>query len=105
MRGSQQIECRLAQIAADTYLDASSSCHPADECRNRAFTVRSRDTDHRRVYDTGEHFDVADDLKSPCARIGEEGLCKRYTRRCDNTHGIVEQPGVETTEPQRNVWK
>ena len=100
LRGAQQIERRLAEIAADAHLQAGALGHAADQRRDRALAVGAGDADHRRVHCAREQLDVADDLEAARARLDEERLASdtpgEATTHSASSSRRVSSPPVRT---------
>ena len=103
MRRPQQVERRLAEIAAHPHLHPGPCRHAPEQRRHRALAVGAGDAGNRRVHGAREELDVAHDLQAAAPRLGEEGLLQRHARRDHDAERVVEQAHIETPEPYRNL--
>jgi hypothetical protein len=91
----QQIERRLAQVAAHAHAHAGALGHAAQQRGDGALAIGAGDSHHRRVGGAREQLDVADDVQAARARLHEERIVQRHARRGDHDVGAVEQLHVE----------
>ncbi len=100
--GGEQIERRLAEVAADPHLQSRALRHVGEQGRHGALAVGAGDPDHGGLCGAGEQLDIADDLQPAPADLGEERLGQGYPGGCHHAHRIGEQTGVEPAQPQRD---
>ena len=91
----EQVERRLAEVAADAHAHAGALGHAAEQRGDGALAVGAGDADDRRVRGTREQLDVADDVEAAGARLHEERIVERHARRGDDDVGLLEQARVE----------
>ena len=86
----EEVQRRLAQVAAGQNLAARRMAHMVDERRDRALAIRSGDGDERRLGLAREKLDVRYDLEFLAARLLQQLVVVGHTRRDDDA---VDVPG------------
>ncbi len=87
----EQLERRLAEVAADARAAPGALRHAADQRGHGALAVGAGDAHHRRARRAREQFDVAEHRQAARARRVEEGAARGDAGRHHDRIGAVEQ--------------
>ena len=98
----EQIERRLAQVAAGAHAHPGALRHARHERGDGALAVGAGDADHRCIDRAREQLDVAHDREPAAARLGKERLGERHPGGRDHAHRALEEGRIEPAGAHRN---
>ncbi len=96
----EQIERRLAEVAAGKRGASRGGGELGDQRRHRALAVGAGDRRDRRLRLARKELDVADDGQSAPARFLHHGFADRQARRDDDLRHVVEERRLECSDAE-----